>query len=454
MTRPKLLIVEDDEAIRSQLKYALRDHFTLAFAEDRVQALTVLEQFQPALVSLDLGLPPTAHTADEGLKALDEILRVAPHIKVVVVTGNGDRANALRAVELGAFDYLAKPIDVDALRVVLSRAAYLQEVEAERARTAEAGETGSRFEELLGTTPRMKEIFGIIARVAKTDVSVLIEGESGTGKELIARAIHARSPRRHGPFVPINCGAIPETLLEAELFGHERGAYTGAHVQRRGKIEAAEGGTLFLDEIGELSPPLQVKLLRFLQEREIERIGGRERIRVNTRITAATNRDLLAEIGAGRFREDLYYRLSVVTIKVPPLRERREDLMLLAHAFLRRSCQQHRRKIRFSPDAIRAMLEFSWPGNVRQLENKIERAVILAPGRFIEPADLDLEPPAAAESPTSLRAARDQAEHEALVAALATHRGNISRAAEHLGVSRPTLHALLEKHRIDAKQFK
>ena len=454
MNKPKLLIVEDDEAIRSQLKYALREHFVLAFAEDRVQAMTVLEEFRPALVSLDLGLPPAADAADEGLKALDEILRVAPGTKVVVVTGNGDRANALRAVELGAFDYLSKPVDVEAFKVVLSRAAYLQGVEADRERTAEAGEATARFEEILGTTPRMKEIFGIIGRVAKTDVSVLIEGESGTGKELIARAIHARSPRRNGPFVPINCGAIPDTLLEAELFGHEKGAYTGAHVQRRGKIEAAEGGTLFLDEIGELSLPLQVKLLRFLQEREIERIGGRERIRVNTRITAATNKTLLAEIEAGRFREDLYYRLSVVTIKVPPLRERREDLMLLANAFLRRSTQQHRRKIRFSREAVQAILEFPWPGNVRQLENKIERAVILAPGRFIEPADLDLEPPARAEGTATLREARDQAEHEALVAALAAHRGNISRAAEELRVSRPTLHALLEKHKVDAKQFR
>ena len=299
--------------------------------------MTALKVERPSIVSLDLGLPPRSDSGAEGLQALDEIMKLAPETKVIVLTGNGDRDNALRAVQLGAFDYHQKPIQLADFKIVLGRAAYLQTLEIDAEKQQRAAETTTRFEDILGNTPVMREIFGLVARVARTDVTVLIQGESGTGKELLARAIHAHSPRRKGPFVAINCGAIPETLLESELFGHEKGAYTGAHIQRKGKLEMAEGGALFLDEIGEMSVPLQVKLLRFLQEREIERVGGREVLRVDARVIAATNKDLKSERQAGRFREDLYYRLSVVNLKLPPLRERGEDIVLIANALLRRS---------------------------------------------------------------------------------------------------------------------
>ncbi len=453
MTKPKLLIVDDDEAIRTQLKYALRDDFTLFFAEDRSQAVAALQENHPDLVSLDLGLPPSPDAAEEGLKALDEITRLAPGTKVVVLTGNNDRENALRAIQLGAFDYHGKPIQLNELKIVLQRAAYLQTLEAESEKSQRAAESATKFEDILGTTPAMREIFALVARVAKTDVTVLIQGESGTGKELLARAIHSNSPRRSRAFVAINCGAIPETLLESELFGHEKGAYTGAHVQRKGKLELAESGTLFLDEIGEMSVPLQVKLLRFLQEREIERVGGRELVHVNARVIAATNKDLKAELQAGRFREDLYYRLSVVNLKLPPLRERGEDIILIANAFLRRSCQEHRRKLRFSTSALEAIAGYPWPGNIRELENAVQRAVIMARERLIEASDLGIAPPGGAET-VSLREARKQAERASVVEALVRSRGNISRAAKELGVSRPTFHGLLAKYQLDASSFK
>jgi two-component system, NtrC family, response regulator len=448
-----LLIVDDDEAIRTQLKYALRDEYTLLFAEDRAQTLAAIHDHRPALVSLDLGLPPAAEGATEGLKALDEILRAAPTTKVVVVTGNSDRENAVKAVSLGAFDYQLKPIDLEEFRVVLRRAAYLQGLADEEVAAAQAEEAGVRFEELLGNTPAIRHIFAVIQRVAKSDATVLIEGESGTGKELIARAIHAKGARRDGPFVPINCGAIPETLLESELFGHERGAFTGAHVQRKGKFEMADGGTLFLDEIGELPLLLQVKILRFLQDRTVERIGGRQPIAVDAQVIAATNRDLQAQLERGQFREDLYYRISVVRVQVPPLRERGEDVVLLANTFLERAARAHRRRLRFSPDALQALMAYGWPGNVRELENKVSRAVIMARGRVIEPEDLDLTSTGPAR-PASLREARDQVERQTLVEVLTKHRGNVSRAARELKVSRPTLHGLLDKHGLSAKDFR
>ncbi|PYN01685.1 MAG: PEP-CTERM-box response regulator transcription factor [Candidatus Rokuibacteriota bacterium] len=453
MNKPKLLIVDDDEAIRTQLKYALRDDFTLLFAEDRSEAMTALEVERPSIVSLDLGLPPRSDSGAEGLQALDEIMKLAPETKVIVLTGNGDRDNALRAVQLGAFDYHQKPIQLAEFKIVLGRAAYLQTLEIDAEKQQRAAETTTRFEDILGNTPVMREIFGVVARVARTDVTVLIQGESGTGKELLARAIHAHSPRRKGPFVAINCGAIPETLLESELFGHEKGAYTGAHIQRKGKLEMAEGGALFLDEIGEMSVPLQVKLLRFLQEREIERVGGREVLRVDARVIAATNKDLKSELQAGRFREDLYYRLSVVNLKLPPLRERGEDIVLIANAFLRRTCKQHRRKLRFGSAALEAIAHYGWPGNIRELENAVERAVIMAHAKLIEARDLGIEIADGADL-ASLRQARDRAEREALVDALVKTRGNISQAAKLLGVSRPTFHGLIAKNEVNARDFR
>jgi two-component system NtrC family response regulator len=454
MQVPKLLVVEDDEAIRLQLKYALQPEFALTFAEDRTRALAAAEAAGPEVVLLDLGLPPNPEGATEGLRTLEELLQVAPGIKVIILTGNTDRENALKAIHLGAFDYHSKPVDLDGLRAMLRRAVFLKGVERESEAWLKIQEEGVRFEEILGTTASMREIFAVVNRVARTDATLLIEGESGTGKELIARATHRRSPRRDHPFIPINCGAIPETLLEAELFGHEKGAFTGAHVQRKGKLELADRGTLFLDEIGELGLPLQVKLLRFLQERTIERVGGREPIRLDLRVIAATNKDLKVQMSRGLFREDLYYRVSVVSIQIPPLRERGEDIILLANAFLRRSVQAHRHRVRFSQEAIRAMLAHPWPGNIRELENKVQRAVIMAQGKLIEPADLDLERAEPASDSTSLREARTRAEHESVLEAIVKHRGNISRAAKELGVSRPTFHALLEKHNMNAREFR
>ncbi len=370
-----------------------------------------------------------------------------------MVTGNGDRANARRAVELGAVDYLSKPIDLAEYETVLRRSTYLQNLENENAKQAADAEAAVRFDEIIGSTPRMREIFATVSLVAKTDVTVLVQGESGTGKELVARAVHQKSRRRHAPFVPINCGAIPETLLESELFGHEKGAYTGAHVQRKGKLEQADNGTVFLDEIGEMSLPLQVKLLRFLQERQIERLGGKQLIAVDTRVIAATNKDLKVEIAAGRFREDLYFRLSVVTVPLPPLRERGEDVGMLANVFLRQNCQQYRRRLQFSPEALGAIAQYQWPGNIRELQNAIQRATILARGRAIEPSDLGI-PPLAAPPRTSLREARNRVERQVVVDALIRTRGNISRAATELGISRPALHDLLDKHRIDSKELR
>ena len=448
--KPKLLIVEDEEPIRTQLKYALRDDFTLLFAEDRVAALSTVAGEQPAVVSLDLGLPPHPESAECGLETLDQIMRTAPATKVVVLTGNGGRESAIRSVQLGAFDYYQKPIQLNELKVVLQRAAYLQTLETEAEKRA--GEPAIRFADMLGHTQAMREIFSVVSRIARTDVTVLIQGESGTGKELLARAVHANSARRNRPFVAINCGAIPDTLLESELFGHERGAYTGAHMQRKGKLELADGGTLFLDEVGEMSPPLQVKLLRFLQEREIERVGGREVLRVDARVVAATNKDLKAELQARRFREDLYYRLSVVNLTLPPLRERGEDVVLIANALLQRISKTHRRKLRFGSTALEAIARHPWPGNVRELENAVERAVLMARGKLVEARDFGIDLPE--QPPASLREARDRAERAALVEALVRTRGNITQASRLLAVSRPTLHGLIGRYGVTARDFR
>jgi two-component system NtrC family response regulator len=423
-------------------------------AGDRARAAAAVQEAPPEIVTLDLGLPPTPDTAEEGLRALEDILAVAPDAKVIIITGNGDRANAVTAVERGAFDYHLKPVNLDDLKVVLRRATYLRQLERESEEQARQREESIRFTDILGSTPKMREIFGVIQRVAKTDATVLCEGESGTGKELVARAVHSHSPRRSAPFVAINCGAIPETLLESELFGHERGSFTGAHAQRKGKIEMATGGTLFLDEITEMSLPLQVKLLRFLQQREIERVGGREVIPIDVRVVAATNQSLDEALRGGRFREDLYYRLSVVTIHLPPLRERGEDVVLLANAFLRRNAQALKRKVRFSPEALEAIVKYQWPGNIRELENKVHRAVIMATSRIISSQDLDLNPSAVIDALPTLREARDQSERRLIVNALVRSRGNISRAARVLDISRPTFHDMLVKHSIDAKEFR
>jgi two-component system NtrC family response regulator len=403
-------------------------------------------------VTLDLGLPPDADGAGEGLLCLKELLRANPYLKVIIVTGNTDKANAHEGVSAGAYDYMSKPLDMDEFRIVLKRAFHLASIELENKELKSGGGKEVVFEEILGTSSAMQEIFLTITKVAPTDVPVLITGESGTGKELVARAIHRRSMRKDEPFVAINCGAIPENLLESELFGHEKGAFTGAHALKLGKIELANKGTIFFDEVGELPLQLQVKLLRFLQEQEIERVGGKKTIKVNVRVLAATNRELEKAIKEGTFREDMYYRLALIHMKIPPLRERKDDVMLCAMAFLHRYAKELESSFKgFTTEAVEAICRYEWPGNVRELENRIKRAVIMAEGNRITDIDLSITPDnynsiAAADEVLTLKDSREVAEKEFIAKALLRHSGNISRTALDLSVSRPTLYDLLKKH--------
>lgn len=444
--RPALLLVDDDPEIRDQMKWALAFEYQVLQAEDRGAALAQVRQTMPPLVLLDLGLPPDPEGASEGLAALREILEVNPSTKVIVITGNSDRAKAVAAVESGAHDFIEKPVQLDVLKIVLQRAAYLASLEQDnRVLNEEAGQ--QEFEGLVGSSPRMHELFDLIRRVGPSDVPVLIVGESGTGKELVARAIHRQSPKHTGPFVAINCGAIPDTLLESELFGHEKGAFTGAVQQRKGRIESAQGGTLFLDEIGDIPLALQVKLLRFLQNHEIQRLGGRDTTQVDARIIAATNVNLQRAIGEGRFREDLYYRLCVVTVTVPSLSERVGDIPLLARAFLQRFAQeQHKPLLGFTPEAMDAMIAHRWPGNVRELENRLQRAVVMAEGKYVTPSHLELKPPASDDDTLTLRGSRDSREKDLVRLAMEKSQGNVSKAAAELGISRPTLYQLLARY--------
>ena len=445
--KPNLLIVDDDEAIRSQLRWALADEYNVFSAGDRLLTLELWRQHRFPVVLLDLGLPPRPADLEEGLATLAALLELDRNVKVIIVSGQGEKNNALRAVAEGAYDFLTKPVELEELRVILRRAFYLAQLERE-VRQLQSLYGGEGFEGLLGSCPSMQAVFHTIRRVAPSDVPVLILGESGTGKEVVARAIHRRSPRREGPFIPINCGAIPENLLESELFGHERGAFTGAHIQRKGRIEMAEGGTLFLDELGELPLPLQVKLLRYLQEQTIERIGGREVIPVNARVIAATNVDLRKAMEEGKFREDLYYRVAVVVIQLPPLRDRGDDIVLLARTFLRRFAAEVKRTPapQFTSAALRALQRHDWPGNVRELENRIRRAVIMAEGRAITPEDLELADPGEAPPPLrTLREIRDAAERTAILNALQRNQWRIAPTAQELDISRPTLYELMER---------
>lgn len=446
--KPKLLIVDDDENIRTQMKWALAQDYDVILAEDRATAVQTFRTARPLVVLLDLGLPPRPAEPEEGLEALNELLALDRMTKVVIVTGQSEKENALRAVGAGAYDLLCKPVEMDDLKLLLKRCFHVAELEREYFRMRSVV-LPDGFEGMLGTSPVMQEVFSSIRKVATTEVPVLILGESGTGKEMVARAIHQRSGRKDGPFIAINCGAIPENLLESELFGHERGAFTGAHVQRKGRIEHADGGTLFLDEVGELPLALQVKLLRFVQEQSIERIGGRSTIHVNTRVVAATNVDLRKAMTDGRFREDLFYRLAVVSVKLPPLRERIPDIPVLAKAFLQSfAIQQHKGSLDFNSKALRAIQCHNWPGNVRELENRLKRAVIMAEGRYVTPSDLELTDASNPEIIT-LKQARETAERETIVAAMQRSGGKISRAAEELGISRPTVYELMEKLGID-----
>ena len=441
---PKLLIVDDDEEIRTQMKWALAKEYEILLVENRADAVEAFRSAHPAVVLLDLGLPPHPGNPEEGLAALSELLALDRLAKIVIVSGQGEKEVALRAVGAGAYDFLCKPVEMDELKFLLKRCFHIAQLEKEFRDMQQLLE-GDAFEGMLGTSPPMQTVFGSIRKVATSDASVLILGESGTGKEMVARAIHQKSGRKSGPFVPINCSAIPETLLESELFGHEKGSFTGAHAQRKGRIETANGGTLFLDEIGEIPLQLQVKLLRFLQEQRIARVGGREEIQIDTRVVTATNADLKKAMAAGSFREDLFYRLAVVQILMPPLRERENDIPLLAQSFLHRfAAQVSKEGLTFDKEAVRAMNTHSWPGNVRELENCVRRAVIMAEGKRLTVQDLGLTV-VAGESLGTLKSARETVEREVIQRALRKHSGKIAATATELGVSRPTLYELMEK---------
>ena len=439
----KLLVVEDDPGLQSQLRWFFEGYEVLQ-AKDRPSAMAQVRRHRPQLVTLDLGLPPDPANVAEGLALLEEILSASPHTKIVVVTGNDDRENALKAVAKGAYDYYVKPLEADDLRLIVDRAAHLYALEEENRRLLQRAE--QPLQGLITADPGMLKVCRMVERVAPSDATVLLLGDSGTGKEILARAVHELSPRKQGPFVAINCAAIPENLLESELFGYEKGAFTGATRQTIGKIEHAHKGTLFLDEIGDLPMSLQAKLLRFLQEHTVERVGGRKEIPVDIRVVGATNQDLGQLMSEGGFREDLYYRISEIAVYIPPLRDRQGDRNLIAHALLERFVQDQRRPCRgFTSEALQAIEAYDWPGNVREMENVIRRAVIMADGPNLTAEDLGLDAPSEPDQPLGLRAARDAAEREAVIKAMSRCNGNISSAADLLGVTRPTLYNLLDK---------
>jgi two-component system NtrC family response regulator len=441
--RPGLLIVEDDLGLQKQLKWCF-DEYRVWVAATRTEALAQLRRYEPAVVLQDLGLPPDPAGVSEGLKTLQELLQAAPQLKVIVVTGNGEQSNAVKAVGLGATDFYQKPLEPQILKLVVARAFRLHALEEQN--RALQRQSSSPLAGIIATDEAMLKVCRMVEKVAPTDVSVLILGESGTGKELLAHAIHDLSLRKAGRFVAINCAAIPEHLLESELFGHEKGAFTGAIKQTLGKVEMAEGGTLFLDEIGDMPAPLQAKLLRFLQDRVIERLGGRQPIPVNVRVVCATNQDLQALIAEQRFRQDLYYRISAVTINVPPLRQRGSGVIVLAQAILQRVAAESATKLRgLNDDALAALQAYAWPGNVRELENKLRAAVIMAEGQLINAGDLGIAVNVTTPAHLNLAEVRLHAERQALIQALALAQNNVSRAAELLGVSRPTLYDLLER---------
>ena len=450
--KPKLLIVEDDEGLQAQLKWAYED-FDVVIAGDRDSALAALRSEEPEVLTLDLGLPPDPDGTSEGFAVLDEIMALKPDTKVIVASGHGARESALQAIERGAYDFYQKPVDIETLGHIVRRAFNLHQIEQENRRLARsAGEDKKVLGSLITAAPEMVKVARTIERVANTNVSVMLLGASGTGKELLARGVHDASSRRDGAFVAINCAAIPENLLESELFGHEKGAFTGAVKTTEGKIEQADGGTLFLDEVGDIPLPLQVKLLRFLQERTIERIGGRKHIAVDTRIVCATHQDLEAMIADGRFREDLFYRLAEIVVKIPSLAERPGDATLLAKAFLQRFAQEMNPQVKgFAPDALAAIDSWGWPGNVRELENRVKRAVIMADGKLVGAEDLDLGDRAEEDAMTlNLKCAREKADRVVIRHALARSEGNISSTAKMLGISRPTLYDLLKQYDLHA----
>ncbi|MEI6205365.1 MAG: PEP-CTERM-box response regulator transcription factor [Desulfuromonadales bacterium] len=448
-----LLIIDDNYDLRLQLKWGLGEDFHVLLAGDVNEGISLYKKNQPRVVILDLGLPPHEDTSVEGFRGLFELIELNPYVKVIMLTGNSERENALKAMQMGACDFFTKPPVISELKVVINRAFHLANLEEQnrslqRAIELKTSESGG----MIGQCPEMLSIFSTIKKVATSDVSIFITGENGTGKELVAQAIHEASLRKKNPFIPINCGAIPENLMESELFGHEKGAFTGAHTTVQGKVQYAHKGTLFLDEIGELPFNLQVKLLRFLQEGVIQRVGGRVDIPVDTRMVCATNVDVAKAIKDGKFREDLYYRINVISINLPPLRERGDDILLLANYFLRMFKEEHNKKVRrFSSSAVNFLKSYEWPGNVRELRNRVQRAIIMSDTPALEPSDLgakmDLTDLTEVVQPVlTLREVRDRVEREMIAAAIDHQNGNIVKAAEELGVSRPTLYDLMKKH--------
>jgi two-component system NtrC family response regulator len=440
-----LLAIDDDLGIQKQLKWSLTD-YEVVFAEDRPSALQQLRRYEPAVVTLDLGLPPDPTNASEGLACLTEILKHNPDCKVIVITGNTDTEHALKAISLGAYDYYQKPIDVDVLNVIVARAFKLSEIEAEN-RVLKASAVKSQ--DIIGNSESILKACRMVEKIAPTEITTLLLGESGTGKEVFARAIHKQSPRADRPFVAINCASIPDNLLESELFGYEKGAFTGANKTTLGKIETANGGTLMLDEIGDMPLALQAKMLRFLQERVIERVGGRVEIEVDVRVVCATHRNLAEMVAEQTFREDLFYRVSEITLNIPPLRNRGHDIVIIAKALLHRFNVEFNTNIQgFAEDAINAMLGHRWPGNIRELQNKLKSAVILADTKFITAEDLGLLPSSHTVTLPTLRKVREQAETQAIRHAYNVANGNLSKAADLLGVTRPTLYSLIDKYKM------
>ena len=438
-----VLVIEDDVGIQKQLKWSLSE-YELVFAADRSSALTQLRRYEPAVVTLDLGLPPDPANASEGLACLGEILAAQPDCKVIVITGNTDNEHALKAVALGAYDYYQKPINTDVLNIILARAFKISELETENRALKSANINNS---DIIGNSEAILKACRTVEKIAPTEITTLLLGESGTGKEVFARAIHRQSPRINKPFVAINCASIPENLLESELFGYEKGAFTGANKTTLGKIECANGGTLLLDEIGDMPLSLQAKMLRFLQERVIERVGGRQEIEVNVRVICATHRNLAEMVAAQSFREDLYYRISEISLTIPPLRQRGHDIIVIAKALLHRFNDEFNSRVQgFSESAMQAMLHYQWPGNIRELQNKLKSAVILADSKYISEDDLGLSNQSSKTE--TLRKVREQAETHAIRHAYTLANGNLSKTADSLGITRPTLYALIDKYRL------
>ncbi len=444
----KLLIVDDDPGVQKQLKWSLSD-YEVVLADTKESAIAAVRRHEPKVVTLDLGLPPDEANATEGLAALKEILTIAPHTKVIVITGNDDRTNALKAIEMGAYDFYQKPVDADVINVIVSRAFSLANIETDnRSMKLIAGsDTG-----IIGSSESIERLRVMVHRIAPTEITALLLGESGTGKEVTAKAVHNVSNRKDKPFIAINCASIPENLLESELFGFEKGAFTGAHKMTLGKIECAQGGTLFLDEIGDMPFNLQAKLLRFLQEKVIERLGGRQEIPVDVRVVCATNQNLEEMVANKEFREDLFYRVSEITLNIPPLRDRDEDVLILAQYFIQLYATEYKSNAKsFSDDAISAIKAHKWPGNIRELQNKVKSSVVMCTGVQVTAFDLGFfdHNDSNYELSLNLRTVREQAESIAIQKAYALSEGNMSKTSELLGVTRPTLYSLIEKYELN-----